>query len=664
MLTTTNYFNRVRDIERDRLPVKLQEGFDYVQELTNGYTSWEFYHADNDIRAAVDQYLAALSDHLDNRPEQVNTLPLEQQAWDTAKDLIRTYVLRGDSMQDINKGRIGRFGGGYGAMVGNNKIHVGKIAGQNVDFSFPLKRIYDEILNESRQGKPAVQDGQLEQQAREAAKDLFRPYVHRGQSADYIKKANLSATRDGKSIRIQGSKVLVTMKETGSEFSFPVHSVYNEVKEETGSVIPTPAPSARKPTQERKPEPAAITKPRIITGNAAPVERIDEAVRFIKRYALLHGKTKTDMQILSFLNALQKAILERRIRKTSPYAEQIGYIQKNLVKLYNDMGREVEIKVQDSVLKEFLEIAGSQQVRLSVAYMKRYVGVQGKHIDKEKAKRLHKLVSAALDQQKISKTDPYRDRIMRVLSSLKRFIDKAKPADTLQLHAAVLNGIQQTLDGCCPACDRKKGLDGIEGTDDPVAGPPADDAVMNSVDFAGMEFETLGFTGKWKEFIGDPAPGFSAMVSGPPKMGKSYLCADFAGYLARHHGETLIVAGEEKLGHTLQQKIDAVKHPCLHVAPAIPSDLSPYDFIVLDSVTRLKLLPEQLRALKAANPGKSFIHVYQVTKAGKFRGSNEAQHDVDIVIDVPQKGRAIQFGRFNQGGEMNIFEPGEYRQMA
>ena len=31
------------------------------------------------------------------------------------------------------------------------------------------------------------------------------------------------------------------------------------------------------------------------------------------------------------------------------------------------------------------------------------------------------------------------------------------------------------------------------------------------------------------------------------------------------------------------------------------------------------------------------------------------QHDVDIVIEVPQRGRAVQFGRFNQGGEIDIF---------
>ncbi|MBK6936994.1 MAG: hypothetical protein IPH18_09045 [Chitinophagaceae bacterium] len=59
---------------------------------------------------------------------------------------------------------------------------------------------------------------------------------------------------------------------------------------------------------------------------------------------------------------------------------------------------------------------------------------------------------------------------------------------------------------------------------------------MNSMDFANMQFETIGLKGKWYDLIGDPSSNFTAMVFGKPKMGKSYLCIDFAGYLARNHG--------------------------------------------------------------------------------------------------------------------------------
>ncbi|MCS3797152.1 hypothetical protein [Niastella sp. OAS944] len=180
---------------------------------------------------------------------------------------------------------------------------------------------------------------------------------------------------------------------------------------------------------------------------------------------------------------------------------------------------------------------------------------------------------------------------------------------------------------------------------------------MNSVDFTKLEFDTIGLTGKWRELIGDPSRNFTAMVFGKPKMGKSYLCIDFAGYLARYHGKVLYVANEEGLDMTLQKKLQdkRVVHPNLFVASVLPASLAMYDFIFLDSVNKLDLSPGDLNRLKQANPSKSFIFIFQTTKDGKFRGTNTFQHDVDVVIEIPEKGKAVQFGRFNQGGEMDIF---------
>jgi hypothetical protein len=184
--------------------------------------------------------------------------------------------------------------------------------------------------------------------------------------------------------------------------------------------------------------------------------------------------------------------------------------------------------------------------------------------------------------------------------------------------------------------------------------------IMPSTEFAALQFNTIGFKDKWLGFIGDPAPGFTAMVFGMPKMGKSYLCVDFAGYLARNHGKVLYVAKEEKLDKTLQDKLKEknVSHENLTVADGIPSDLSEYDFIFLDSVNKLGLTSKDLEKLKTENKGKSFIYIFQATKAGKFKGNNEFQHDVDVVIEVPERGKAIQYGRYNQGGETDIFPDG------
>jgi len=381
-------------------------------------------------------------------------------------------------------------------------------------------------------------------------------------------------------------------------------------------------------------------KPVKQTASYLMVERIPEELRFIKRFINLHGKTKTKDEVLRFINSLQKAILEKRIRKTSPYAEQVKMIQDKLIGLYNGMKTKVSIELKPGTYDKLKELTGEEKVMPSVNFIKRYISLNGKTGMKKKAADLLKQLIRSLSAKKILSSDPYRNEIVQITDNLKNFLDD--PAmKTLSIEKNELNGLEGTL-GC--ACQ-------------PLSGVDETPAVMNSMDFANMRFQTIGLKGKWFDFIGDPSSNFTAMVFGKPKLGKSTLCIEFAAYLARNHGSVLYVAREEGLDYTLQQKMEAadIKHPNLYVASAIPENLEPYDFIFLDSVNKLNLKPDDLSRLKAMNPDKSFVFVFQTTKAGAFRGANTFQHDVDIVIEVPEWGKAVQMGRFNQGGEMRIF---------
>jgi hypothetical protein len=426
--------------------------------------------------------------------------------------------------------------------------------------------------------------------------------------------------------------------------------------------IPTVTPSPKKQvhSKSKKVQPNKETP----TKEPIHVERIEEEVKFIRRFVLLNGKEKTKEQILSFIKQLQKAIIEKRIRKVSKYAKQIEFIQDNLLKFYNSMKSTGTLEISQKLLPLLTDIGGSEKVRLSINYMKRFVGIHGKNITKEKAKQLFNLIVDAIQKGKISKTDPYIKKINEVLASLKHFYEVSKRNETLEVHEAVLNGLEGALSGIgCIECGNKKkckkpslnGLSGIEKKDEHIK---TENTVMNSMDFSELKFDTIGFMGKWKDLIGDPSEGFTAMVFGKPKMGKSYFSIDWAGYLARNHGKTLYVAKEEMLDKTLQLKIreKKVEHPELFFSDYLIEDLTPYQYIFLDSVTSLKLTPEDLRALETNNPGKSFIYVFQVNKAGSARGTNEFLHNVDIVVEIPERGKAFQFGRFNQGGEMEIFE--------
>jgi len=266
----------------------------------------------------------------------------------------------------------------------------------------------------------------------------------------------------------------------------------------------------------------------------------------------------------------------------------------------------------------------------------------------------------AITEKKITKKSPVAKEIMEMQESALKAFNSMRNAKHIMLRLEVikkLKGIIEKYENAYDDIDesyakekkQKKNLNGLGNV--PVN-------IMPSKEFTNLHFNTIGFTGKWLDFIGDPAPGFTAMVFGMPKMGKSYLCIDFAGYLARNHGRVLYVAKEEKLDATLQKKLKDkdVAHENLFVSDALPTDLSSYDFIFLDSVNKLGLTAKDLEKLKTQNKGKSFVFIFQATKGGQFKGNNEFQHDVDVVIEIPEKGIATQYGRFNQGGKMGVFD--------
>jgi len=358
---------------------------------------------------------------------------------------------------------------------------------------------------------------------------------------------------------------------------------------------------------------------------------------------------------------------------------------------FNEYGDLPEIRIRKKALikeinlrKKEKGMSGASQKRkkadpfkgilVETQLIRRFLDFDGKVLYRKTFEVFLDELQRAIAEKKITKKSPVAREIMAIQKAVVAAYNSMKSAKHFVLKPATIKRLNKTLEKYenayfeeedKPSHQPKKksiSLQGIvppepEAEIAPEPTPASDGKIMSSIDFAKEQFSTIGFKDKWLQFIGDPAPGFTAMVFGRPKMGKSYLCVDFAGYLARNHGKVLYVAGEEKLDATLQKKLTDkdVAHPNLFVSDFLPEDLSGYDFIILDSVNRMGLSPEDLQELKAKNPGKSFIFIFQTTKEGKFRGGNEFQHDVDVVIEVPEQGKAVQFGRFNQGGEISIF---------
>ena len=426
--------------------------------------------------------------------------------------------------------------------------------------------------------------------------------------------------------------------------------------------------TTKKPVQKPTPKQPRRTNPPIVPvkKGTQKVNCVSTEIYFINRYLKMHEKDRTYIQILSFINDLQTAISEKQIRKTSKYAIEILQIQDSLLILFNklDRGSVIKITINAKRLSQLKSIVETTQQKLSVRFMKSYINMQGRVITNKQATYLYNRVAVAINQNRITNKDLYWNQIQLLLASLKAFVKKNSHQGTLIIPPKDLNGLCDFTPVKRKVKSRKttrrsksnlNGLNGIDGwlneTED------SDQIVVNSLDVLNMKFEKLGFKGKWLEFIGDPSRGFSAMVFGKAKYGKSYLCLDFAGYLARNHGKVLYVAGEEKIGDTVKQKLAdlGIAHPNLELVGSIPSDLSNWGFVFFDSSTRLGFSPEDIARHKKMYPNISFIYIFHVTKQGIFRGNNGFQHDVDVIIEVPERGKAVQYGRFNQGGELYIF---------
>ena len=410
---------------------------------------------------------------------------------------------------------------------------------------------------------------------------------------------------------------------------------------------PKPAPK-QKEKPASKPKPVEDEDVDDEENEATPIERIDTDVQFIKRYAAMHGKVKTQAQVLNLLTGLQKAILERRIQKDSPFAKEVNLMQEQLIKAYEKMGEMAEIKIDAKNLKRYLEIAGSQENMLSVTLLKAYVSLNGKKGMKESAEKLIERMTKAVQKGKIHKNDKYAKRLNDAFETLKNFV--VGNIDTLRISRAELNGLMGIIGD--DLFGQKKSLNGINDDED-----EGSDIVVPSRELLSMDFETIGLKGKYRELIGDPSVGFSAMVYGLPKSGKSTLCLDFAKHLAEHHGKVLYCAVEEGFGYTLKEKIERLNasHSNLYITDRIPSDLTAYQFVFIDSVSKAGMDISDLEELRKQYPGVSFIFIYHTTKEGRFKGVNTHAHEVDVIIEVG-KGEAKATGRFNAGGYLDFLK--------
>lgn len=412
----------------------------------------------------------------------------------------------------------------------------------------------------------------------------------------------------------------------------------------------TQKPAASKTKVVRKPA-GKITERKEPKKNVKQVDHIREEVKFIKRYVGLHNKVKSPNIILSFIKALQRSIVQRLIRKTSPLAKEIEMIQNKLIQVHNKMKGDESFAINEKDLNRLVAIAGGEQVYPSITVIKRFIGMQDKD-DEKKINSFLKYLENLVQKKKLTKDDPYADKVNAIYKSIRQRTSSKIPIDKTELNN--LDGLEAIVKACgCNSeigkiydtggkklrpCKKKTHSDASRGACSHNKGLSG---VLTAEEMANRKLDLLAFFSFWQSLFGNPARNFTMMFHGEPHNGKTIFLLKLAQYLAENFGNVLYVSSEEFASPTMTKKVNEFLNPIpqrLHFTENLKDpNLSDYEFIILDSVNDLGLKISEYKEMRKAHPDTAFIFILQHTKAGDFKGGKDWEHIAEMAGEV-QKG--------------------------
>ncbi len=422
--------------------------------------------------------------------------------------------------------------------------------------------------------------------------------------------------KNGKDVVTNGVMESILVLSTKEEVDKINHKTTEKAKEEKKEEEKVKKePKQKKETKQKKDQ---------VPFKGETLPTLPEEVKLIKRYIWMQGRKMSEIKNHksnnpnTLLNAVQKAITEKRIRKTSKYADEIMQIQKSLVKMCNGIidglyGASDKFESQNyEALKAIVDsYRVGEDTKISNAYIKNQEKVNKKKEAENLLKRMDKAVIP----------DDRKDEFAEMKKALKAYIDGK--TEKIEATERQLRGLYGILN------NQQRGK--LQGVDDLNADHQG---VVSTTDFVNARFNKMGFTGRWLSLIGDPCENFKMMVYGSAGNGKSTFCLLFAKYLSQNLGKkVLYIASEEKFGYTLQEKIKRlnVANDNFYIADRIPLDLGEYDVVFFDSVNDLGIEPDELNEI---TEGIASVAIFQCTKDGDYRGGSEFKHDADVVIKV------------------------------
>jgi len=361
------------------------------------------------------------------------------------------------------------------------------------------------------------------------------------------------------------------------------------------------------------------------------VELISPEVTFIRRFALLHNKTKNKEQVVAFIKGLQKAMIEKRIRKTSKHSKVIQEIQKQLVNTYKRMAREITFKFAEKDLYRYYKMAGSEVMMPSVRFIKAYYNMQGKEITIQKVNILLLRIKKALDNKIVSSEDKYYKHVKIIKNSLEEFLNK-RGKEALSISEAQLNGLEGILKSC--GCRELNGLEFTEKKNDTSA--EKEDGVMTVDEARKAKFRPVELTGEWLKLIGKMCLPTHFLVYGLGGSGKTSFVLLFTQYLASLGYRILYVAREQYNTPTFTELLNrlniSVGDNFKIVKDLLTLNAKDFDFVVLDSKDDMDIQIKSFVDLKEQYPQQSFIMISQGTKKGDFTGTGRWRNVVDVMV--------------------------------
>lgn len=194
------------------------------------------------------------------------------------------------------------------------------------------------------------------------------------------------------------------------------------------------------------------------------VELVDPHLLFVGRFLRMNNQVRSRNAVEKFFAQINQAADARLLRKASPYAGHIVYIQKQLLKHLQSNASEVTIEIPAAKFNELIRSVAKEQQMTSVRLLKRYHNMAGRPVNLEKAKKFYNELYNAIEKGKIPEKDRLFKRVTQVMRDLQQYVKNEDVGAELVRLPVELGGVLGFMDGCL--CSKDRELKHAEKPDD------------------------------------------------------------------------------------------------------------------------------------------------------------------------------------------------------